>query len=135
MSRRNTLMGLTVFALISSLIALPMLRGAVPQDQEKDPVMRIQELEKTVADQQGRIESLEFQVDRLNQLANALVAGATALDQAVDQSRKDGFEWAGPNPKSKTELLNGLKNLAGQIHKASAPKEEAPAKGSRVGER
>jgi len=75
-----------------------------------------------------RIEQLEIVVAKLNRLSSALAAGAQVLDQAADLSRKEGFVAAGPNPESKSALLDGLKVFAASVHKVVKPKKKSKSK-------
>ena len=124
MSKRNQFFNLAACAVLLPAFAFPMLMGPAQEGRENDLPKRVAELEKVVFDQQKRIEQLETVVAKLNRLGNALAAGAQALDQAADLSRKEGFVAAGPNPESKSTLLDGLKGFAASVHKVVKPRKK-----------
>jgi hypothetical protein len=124
MNNRGQILILAACAILLAAFAFPMVLGTAQESQDNDLPKRVAELEKVVLDQQMRIKQLETVVAKLNRLATALAAGAQILDQSVDLSRKEGFEFAGPNPHSKTTLLEGLKHFAASVHKVVKPKEK-----------
>jgi len=128
MNNRGQIFSLLGCAILLPAFAFPMLLGPAQESQENDLPKRVIELEKVVFVQQKRIEQLEIVVAKLNRLSSALAAGAQVLDQAADLSRKEGFVAAGPNPESKSALLDGLKGFAASVHKVVKPKKKSKSK-------
>ena len=79
------------------------------------------------------LESTLQQLDGLNLVADGLVEACGNLDRAMVESRKNGFEWAGPNPQAKTDLLDGLRGFARQVRAASGIQEEPEAETADAG--
>ena len=103
----------------AALIAL--LAGAGPGaaivTQEEEPTVeeRVLALEELVSAQSQRIADLE---EALAKLAVGLDAGTRELELAIAFSRHNGFEWAGPNPRARTDVLEGLRSFSGELRGA-----------------
>jgi hypothetical protein len=131
MNNRGQILILLGCAILLPAFAFPMLLGPAQESRENDLEKRVIELKRFVFDQQKRIEQLETVVAKLNRLSSALAAGAQVLDQAADLSRKEGFVAAGPNPESKSTLLDGLKGFAASVHRVVKPEKQPRPKGER----
>jgi len=95
-----------------------------PQDAQKLAQLeeKVREQGEALREQREALESLKLEVEALARVSEALGAAARRLDTAADESRKGGFEWAGANPRSRTDLLEGLKGFAKAIDAATRPK-------------
>jgi hypothetical protein len=120
MKRNRTFLSLAVLAVFLPCLSLALVQA--PQQEEKKPEQRLADLEGSLSQMTERIVELESKVADLNAFNKALSDNAGDLIKAIELSRKNGFEWAGPNPRSKADLLDGLKNFAALIQKAAKSK-------------
>lgn len=122
MTRFLRLTGIAALSLTSLGLPAAMLATQDPQDT-RPLTDRITALEEVVGAQAVELAAAQADILLLMQLADDLGAACKGLESSVDTSRKNGFEWAGPNPQSKTDLLEGLTAFAKAV-RASFPKEE-----------
>ena len=109
MDKHNSFLNLGAMVLLVSVLSISFLQGPFQNKEERDLESRVADLEKVVLQQQETIDKMEKDIDKLNRLGESLAKGALVLNRAIDSSRKNGFEAAGPNPQAKTDLLEGLK--------------------------
>ena len=136
---------LTIFAALVLLVGFAAPRDANTQDLDE----RITALEKQVKDLKTSNQKLELSVnthqDILAQVFGwfrELNGACVGLAASMDTARQNGFEKAGPNPRAKTAVLDGVKGFA-QALQASNPaptkrtKTAAPTRGrnNRTGRR
>jgi uncharacterized coiled-coil protein SlyX len=124
MKSTRTGWSLAAVAVLFPVLSVPTL-GPSRQESEKSKLEeRVEQLETQLRLQAEVLTDLSITMDEQRQLAAALEAGVVTLSQAADLSRKNGFEWAGANPQSRTDLLEGLKKFA-KIVQAARPKPPA----------
>ena len=120
---------------IVSALLIGALTGLAPH-----PIVERQDLAAEVKELRTRVEKLEEGARRseaatklqdekivaLQSFVKALPQACQGLDQRMDSARANGFEEAGPNPKAKTDVLEGLKGFAKALNTANpyAPKAE-----------
>ena len=111
---------MTLFLVILGVFVL-ILTASRPTHIEKPP----QDLAAEVADLKLKVEKLTLENATLTSkirtheavLADvfvffrALPKACEALDKKMDEARQNGFEKAGPNPLSKTDVLDGIKHF------------------------
>ncbi|MEZ6196284.1 MAG: hypothetical protein R3F20_11260 [Planctomycetota bacterium] len=124
-------------AVAAALLALggPALAPApAPQDLGE----QVAALEKQVLEAQTARQELELRTKKLeDDLATVqawlggLPAALTALDGKMNDARRDGFEAAGPNPRAKKAVLDGIKSFAATLSQGLKPAPEKPAEDSR----
>lgn len=116
-------------SVVTILAALVLLVGfASPRDtRTQDLEERIQALEAQVQELKAGRETVEQNLkahqDILAQVFGwfrQLDGACNALNGSMDSARRNGFEKAGPNPRAKTNVLDGLKIFA-QTLKAGNP--------------
>ena len=67
-------------------------------------------------------------VERIEAWFTMVRSASDALDSAVNESRRNGFESAGPNPLARTQLLDGMKSFASEISRnMPGPSQALPA--------
>ena len=113
------------------VICLSAAGGFEESYPQEDP--QIVELKKTVESMKLQIvelnsnnESLKIRLDTHETLLKSTFAWLRALpevtkslEDSVASARKNGFEGAGPNPRAKTDLLNGIEAFARTLNKAN----------------
>ncbi len=97
-----------IFLAVLGLVTLGSLGLTVRPNEQESLRARVDTLE-------SQIEEMQAELDRFQQLEEALQKSCTALQKSVATARKNGFEWAGANPQSRTDLLEGLQAFASQI--------------------
>jgi hypothetical protein len=103
-------------------------------DSPQDLGERVEKLEKQLlaADardlvQAKQIADLQEAQARTAAWFKGLPPALEALNQKMDDARRDGFEKAGPNPRSKKAVLDGIKAFTRSIAPAAIETEkEAP---------
>ncbi len=116
-------LGLTAASLVPPAAAIPGLRQDEDPPAESGPSLeeRVEALERENAGIKAELKAHQEQLTRTYNWLRLLPAAADALDAKMDQARRDGFEAAGPNPRSKKAVLDALKDFA------TAMKTENPA--------
>ena len=113
--------------------------AAAPQDEEPS-TDDVAALEKRVAElealNKGLVERMDAQqelIDRAYAWMKSLPAAGSMLQEKVAAARRDGFEKAGPNPRSKKAVLDGLHDFAAALSTANpaAPKPKTASRRSR----
>ena len=101
----------SMLPLCALLLAGSIGIGDAPQDLGE----KVQALEKQLAEAQlrdaeqtKRLEALETAQARTEAWFRGLPPALEALHGKMAQARKDGFEKAGPNPRSKKAVLDGI---------------------------
>lgn len=93
---------------------------------------RVEKLEKQLEAADAQSEEQAKQIASLQEaqaLTSAWFKGLppaiAALNEKMDQARRDGFEKAGPNPRSKKAVLDGIKSFAHSLAPAKIEAEKA----------
>ncbi|MEW6741386.1 MAG: hypothetical protein AB1486_01390 [Planctomycetota bacterium] len=100
-------------------LALLVVTGVAPQalqDQEPVPVEKqLEELRQALDAErlargalEERVVGLEAQVKALLAWTSGLDRASSLLSAAVENARKNGFEAAAPNPRARTDILEGM---------------------------
>lgn len=95
--------------------------AAAPQEEEpsSDDVAalekRVAELEVLNKGLSERLDAQQELIDRAYAWMKGLPAAGSMLQQKVAEARRDGFEKAGPNPRSKKAVLDGLHGFAAAL--------------------
>ena len=71
--------------------------------------------------------ALEKEHEALGKTVDGWANSAKALQSAVKDAESQGFLMAGPNPKAKKSLLDGLQGFAGKMAAAAKAEKEAEA--------
>lgn len=87
---------------LALLLSIPTLTLA---DEKTDLQQQVDELSKTVEEQQTAIKEMQGYLDRQKKEAAALV-------KAVDRAVKEGFYYPAPHVDAKKALVEGLKSYA-----------------------
>ncbi|MEE9392919.1 MAG: hypothetical protein V3W41_10480 [Planctomycetota bacterium] len=117
---------LLIFGLATSLatgspsLSVAEQEGLVPQDQEL--AKRVADLERELASSREALAAVEKRVANMDAWFKRLPVACKALNGKMDEARKSGFEFAGPNPKAKAAVLDGLKSFAAALEKPPGAK-------------
>jgi hypothetical protein len=115
MKPRTTLCGVAIVACLA--LAAPM-QDTRPQDdtaKKVDLLIRALELEKR------RTTDLEQRLDRIDAWFRSMRDASDMLDAAANEARRNGFEQAGPNALSKSNVLDGMKSFAAEMTRMIPP--------------
>lgn len=100
-----------------------------PQDLEEKVTLlekRLAEADEARAEQGRRLAALEESQARTQAWFQSLGPALNALHGKMDEARKNGFEKAGPNPRAKKAVLDGIQSFSKSLSpKASAPETAA----------
>ena len=91
------------------------------QEHPKADATTLEQLEERVRVLEKVVQQQEADLEHLFKISDALATAALSLAGAADKSRELGFEFAGPNPAARTELLNGLKGFSEVVRTAVHP--------------
>ena len=107
------------------------LAFAVPtQDSRQDDTRKIDALVRALEAEKRKTNELTVRVERIEAWFTMVRAASETLDSAVNESRRNGFESAGPNPLARTQLLDGMKGFASAISRnMPGPSQALPPEG------
>jgi hypothetical protein len=107
------------------------LAFAVPtQDSRQDDARKVDVLVRALEAEKRKTNELTVRVERIEAWFTMVRAASETLDSAVNESRRNGFESAGPNPLARTQLLDGMKGFAAAISRnMPGPANALPAEG------
>ena len=114
-----------------------LLAAAVPavwaersnQVEQDELTTRVEQLEAALDAERTAREESDERLASLEEFREAVFTATKALDQSVSSSRENGFEWAGPNPRSKTDLLEGLYGFGRKVRGEPEPEEDEESAG------
>ena len=100
------------------------------QDENTGLRKQIADLERRLTVAETNIATNQVLMKKIFTWFRALPATCEALDGAMNDARKNGFEYAAPNPRAKTNVLDGLKAFAAALESgnpAASPKDSKDA--------
>lgn len=98
-------------------LSLPVMSGPVHPSAKQDLEARVQKLEAAQKILVTDLALVTRQNQELRAWASSIPAICEKLDQRMDSSRKNGFEYAGAHPRAKKDILDGLKSFAAGLSK------------------
>jgi hypothetical protein len=116
------LLGAALVAALAFALPIQDSRPAPPQDET---AKKIEALTKALDLEVRRATELEARLDRVEAWLLTVRTAAALLDGAADDARRNGFEEAGANPLSRTNVLEGMKAFAAEVQRLLPPLEPA----------
>lgn len=116
-------LGLTAAAVVPPAVATPVSIQDEDPPAGSDPIsdleQRVEALEKANGELTARLQAQEELLAKAYAWMKSLPGAGAALRAKVEEARRDGFEKAGPNPRSKKAVLDGLAAFAGAMSAAN----------------
>ena len=89
---------------------------------------RVEKLESEKATMEVKMKAQSALLADIYGWLRTLPETCTALDQALSNAQKNGFEKAGPNPRAKKQVIRGLKSFAMSLNAGNPAKAKKKTK-------
>jgi hypothetical protein len=86
----------------------------------------VETLTKALEAEKRRASANEKRLDQIEAWFLALRAACESFDASANEARKNGFEAAGANPLSKSNVLDGMKKFASDLTRTAPSPQPAP---------
>lgn len=121
---------LVLGAALVACLAFAIPTQETRQDPRQDDARKIDALVRALESEKRKTNELTVRVERIEAWFTMVRAASETLDSAVNESRRNGFESAGPNPLARTQLLDGMKGFAAAISRnMPGPSQALPPEG------
>lgn len=98
------------------------------QDENDELRRRVRKLEEHMALVDANLANHQELLKGIFGWFRELPTKCTTLDESMDNARKNGFEYAGPNPRAKSNVLDGLKSFAKSLRNGNPAFPQASTK-------
>ncbi len=98
------------------------------QDQLEDLAKRVTQLESAKLSLEIKVKTQGELLGEIYGWMRTLPAASEALRGSLETAKKNGFAKAGPNPRAKNNLLDGLKEFAKALSASNPAKPKTPKK-------